>query len=53
MTCKLSSGRRYMNGELVDPPQLGQCIESDLFPEISDERETAGLFDLDVEDEDV
>ena len=52
MTYKLSSGRRYMNGELVDPPQLGPWIEADLFPVISDEWETVGLFDLGVEDED-
>ena len=51
MTYKLSSGRRYMNGELVDPPQLGPWVEGDLFPEISDGWETAGLFNLDVEDE--
>ena len=52
MTYKLSSGRRYMNGKLVDPPQLGPWVEGDLFPVISDEWEPAGLFELDVDDED-
>ena len=41
-----------MNGELVDPPHLGLWVEDDSLPEISDESETANLFDLDVEDED-
>jgi hypothetical protein len=52
MTYKLSSGRRYMNGELVDPPELGPWVEGDLFPVISDEWVTAGLFELNVADED-
>lgn len=33
MPYKLSSGRRYLNGELVDPPQFGQWSEADFFPE--------------------
>lgn len=47
MTYKLSSGRRYMNGELVDPPQLGPWSEADLFPELDyDDYGSAGLFGI-------
>lgn len=47
MTYKLSSGRRYLNGELVDPPQLGLWSEADLFPELDyDDYDSAGLFGL-------
>ena len=46
MMYKLSSGRRYLNGELVDPPQLGPLVEEDLFPGFDyDELTDAGLFD--------
>lgn len=48
MTYKLSSGRRYLNGELVDPPQLGPWAEAE-FDSISDWDDliAAGLFELD------
>ena len=53
MTYKLSSGRRYLNGELVDPPQLGPWVEEDLFPGFDyDELTDAGLFDIEADKED-
>ena len=53
MTYKLSSGRRYLNGELVDPPLLGMWAEEDLFPwlDIHDLFD-AGLYDIAAGDED-
>ena len=46
MTYKLSSGRWYLNGELVDPPQLGPWVAEDLFPGFDyDGLTDAGLFD--------
>lgn len=48
MTYKLSSGRRYLNGELVDPPQLGPWAEADLDSMSDwDDLIAAGLFELD------
>ena len=48
MTYKLSSGRRYLNGELVDPPQLGPWAEADLDSTYEwDDIICAGLFELD------
>ena len=53
MTYKLSSGRRYLNGELVAPPQLGPWRESDLFPELLwDDLVAAGLRELEFEGDD-
>ncbi len=53
MTYKLSSGRRYLNGELVDPPQLGPWHEADLFPELDyDDLVTAGLFEICADEDD-
>ena len=53
MTYKLSSGRRYLNGELVDPPQFGPWAEEDLFPGFDyDELTDAGLFDIEADKED-
>ena len=53
MTYKLSSGRRYLNGELVDPPELGVWVEADLFPELDyDDLATAGLFEICVDEDD-
>lgn len=47
MTYHLSTGRRYLNGELVDPPQLGSWVETDLFPELDyDDLATVGLFEI-------
>lgn len=52
MTIKLSSGRRYLNGELVDPPQLGAWVEEDLYAECNwDDLVCAGLFELDYCDD--
>ena len=53
MTYKLSSGRRYLNGELIEPPQLGPWVEEDLFPCVEyDDLATAGLFELGLGEED-
>ncbi|MCA2997674.1 MAG: hypothetical protein ING75_03635 [Rhodocyclaceae bacterium] len=57
MTYRLSSGRRYLNGELVDPPQLGPWTPTDLDPidgwdDLWDDLVTAGLLDLECEDDD-
>ena len=53
MVYKLSSGRRYLNGELVVPPQLGTWVEADLFPEIDyDDLVTAGLFEICADEDD-
>lgn len=51
MAYKLSSNRRYLNGELVDPPQLGSWVEEDLFPwfDMADLID-AGLYDIDASD---
>lgn len=50
MTYKLSSGRRYLNGELVDPPQLGGRTESDFFPVFDhDDFTDAGLFEIEMD----
>ena len=47
MPYKLSSGRRYLNGELVDPPQLGPWVEEDLFPWLDvEDLIDAGLYDI-------
>lgn len=47
MAYKLSSGRRYLNGELVEPPQLGPWVEADLFPWLDeDDFISAGLFEI-------
>ena len=43
MPYKLSSGRRYLNGELVDPPQLGAWSKLDFFPEL-DHVDCVALF---------
>lgn len=52
MTYKLSSGRRYLNNELVDPPQLGPWTEADLFPEWdSEDLFTLGLYDIDADED--
>lgn len=52
MAYKLSSGRRYMNGELVDPPQLGPWVEEDLFPWLDvDDLFDAGLYEISADDE--
>ena len=47
---KISSGRRYLNGELVDPPQLGPWVEDDLFPWL-DAKDfiDAGLYDIEAD----
>lgn len=51
MAYKLSSGRRYLNGELVDPPQLGPWNEADLFPWLDIETLIdAGLYDIEADD---
>lgn len=51
MPYKLSSGRRYLNGELVDPPQLGPWTEADLGSMYEwDDLICAGLFELDYSD---
>jgi hypothetical protein len=51
MPYKLSSGRRYLNGELVDPPQLGPWAEADLDSMLEwDDLVCAGLFELDYAD---
>jgi hypothetical protein len=57
MTYKLSSGRRYLNGELVEPPQLGPWTETDLDPTDGwddpwEDLITAGLLELDYFDDD-
>jgi hypothetical protein len=53
MTYRLSSGRRYLNGELIDPPQLGPWVEEDLFPCLEyDDLETAGLSELAIDEDD-
>lgn len=53
MTYKLSSGRRYLNGELVDPPAIGVWAEEDLFPELDyDDLATAGLFEIWADEDD-
>ena len=47
MPYKLSSGRRYLNGELVDPPQLGPWVDEDLFPWLDvEDLIDAGLYDI-------
>lgn len=52
MTYKLSSGRRYLNGELVDPPQLGAWVEDDVFPWLDlDDLVDAGLFQIAASDD--
>lgn len=52
MTYKLSSGRRYLNGELVDPPQLGPWVEEDLIPWLDfEDFLDAGLFDIAASDD--
>ena len=52
MTYKLSSGRRYLNGELVDPPELGPWTEADLFPLLDyDDFINAGLFDIAMDED--
>ncbi len=51
MTYNLSSGRRYLNGELIDQPQLGPWSEADWYPTIEwDDLICAGLFELDYSD---
>ena len=53
MVYKLSSGRRYLNGELVDPPQLGTWLKADLFAELDyDDLVTAGLFEICADEDD-
>lgn len=53
MVFNLSSDRRYLNGELVNPPVLGQWSEADLFPEIEyEDFVAAGLFDIAMDDDD-
>lgn len=53
MTYKLSSGRRYLNGELVDSPQLGPWKTADLFPEFNgDEFCDAGLYEIEMDADD-
>jgi hypothetical protein len=56
MPYKLRSGRRYLNGELVDPPQLGPWTPQDLDPldgwdDPWEDLITAGLLDLDYFDD--
>ena len=52
MTYELSSGRRYLNGELVDPPQLGPWVDEDLFPWIDvEDLIDAGLYDIAADDD--
>ena len=52
MTYKLSTGRRYLNGELVDPPQLGPWVDEDLFPWLDvEDLIDAGLYDIAASDE--
>ena len=52
MTYKLSSGRRYLNGEIVDPPQLGPWVEEDLFPWLDvEDLINAGLYDIAASDD--
>ena len=50
MVYKLSSGRRYLNGELVEPPQLGTWVVDDLFPWL-DAKDfiDAGLYDIEAD----
>jgi hypothetical protein len=51
MPYKLASGRRYLNGELVDQPQLGPWSEADWHPTLDwDDLICAGLFELDYSD---
>lgn len=57
MPYQLSSCRRYLNGELVAPPQLGRWTPTDIDPidgwdDLWDDLFTAGLLDLDYEDDD-
>ena len=50
MAYKLSSGRRYLNGELVDPPQLGPWAEENLFPWLdAEDLIDAGLYDIEAD----
>ena len=52
MTYRLSSGRRYPNGELVDPPELGRWEVADLFPNLDyDNFVEAGLFDVAISED--
>ena len=52
MTYKLSSGRRYLNGELVDPPHLGSWTENDIFPWLDlDDLVDARLFEIAASDD--
>ena len=49
MANKLFSGRRHLNAELVDPPQLGLWVEEDLFPGFdNDELTDAGCSTQDT-----
>ncbi len=52
MPYQLSSGRRYLNGELVDPPQLGPWVKADLFPWLDiEDLIDAGLYDTAASDD--